>query len=103
MEFITLMHIEFDELLVLHKEAADAGRLIKFVPASGAASRMFQKLQSVLNQFNDFTLEDLKKNSADNSDCKSVIEFLINLPKFAFYEDLKTVLDVDDSGIKRIN
>ena len=95
--------IEFDELLVLHKEAADAGRLIKFVPASGAASRMFQKLQSVLNQFNDFTLEDLKKNSADNSDCKSVIEFLINLPKFAFYEDLKTVLNVDDSGIKRIN
>jgi hypothetical protein len=94
--------IEFDELLVLHKEAADAGRLIKFVPASGAASRMFKKLQSILNQFNDFTLEDLKKKSADNSDCKSVIEFLINLPKFAFYEDLKTVLNIDDSGIKEL-
>ena len=63
---------------------------------------MFQKLQSILNQFNDFTLEDLKKKSADNSDCKSVIEFLINLPKFAFYDDLKTVLDVDDSGIKEL-
>ena len=94
--------IEFDELLVLHKEVADAGRLIKFVPASGAASRMFKKLQSILNQFNDFTLEDLKKKSADNSDCKSVIEFLINLPKFAFYDDLKTILNVDDSGIKEL-
>ena len=94
--------IEFDELLVLHKEAAGAGRLIKFVPASGAASRMFQKLQSVLNQFNDFTLDDLKKNSAANSDSKSVIEFLINLPKFAFYNDLKTILNVDDLGIKEL-
>ena len=94
--------IEFDELLVLHKEVADAGRLIKFVPASGAASRMFQKLQSILNQFNDFTLEDLKKKSADNSNCKSVLEFLINLPKFAFYDDIKTILDVDDSGIKEL-
>ncbi len=97
-----IKNLEIDELLVLHKEAANAGRLIKFVPASGAASRMFQKLQSVLNQFNDFTLDDLKKNSADNSDCKSVIEFLMNLPKFAFYDDIKTILDVDDTGIKRL-
>ena len=33
---------------------------------------------------------------------KVFIEFLINLPKFAFYDDLKTVLDVDDSGIKKL-
>jgi len=95
-------NLEIDELLVFHKEAASAGRLIKFVPASGAASRMFQKLQSVLNQFNDFTLDDLKNNSVVNNDCKSVLEFLINLPKFAFYDDLKTVLDVDDTGINKL-
>lgn len=93
---------EIDNLLNFHNEASMAGRLIKFVPASGAASRMFQKLQSVLNQFNDFTLDDLKKNSAANSDCKSVLEFLINLPKFAFYDDLKNVLNVDDLGIKEL-
>lgn len=93
---------EFDELLNLHKDAAYTSRLIKFVPASGAASRMFQKLQSVLNQFNDFTLDDIGKNSEANSDCKSVLEFLINLPKFAFYDDLKTVLSVDDTGIKEL-
>ena len=68
---------EMDNLLYLYNEAATAGRLIKFVPASGAASRMFQKLQLILNQFNDFTLEDLKKKSADNSNYKSVLEFLL--------------------------
>jgi hypothetical protein len=97
---LVLKDFEFNELLILHNDTAIAGRLMKFVPASGAASRMFQKLQSVLNRFRDFTLNDLKKNSVVDSDCKSVFEFLINLPKFAFYDDIKKVLNVDDSGIK---
>jgi hypothetical protein len=37
---------EHEELLALADEAARAGRLSKFVPASGAASRMFAFLQS---------------------------------------------------------
>jgi hypothetical protein len=37
---------EHAELLALAGEAADAGRLSKFVPASGAASRMFEFLNS---------------------------------------------------------
>jgi hypothetical protein len=99
---LVLKDFEFDELLILHNDTAIAGRLMKFVPASGAASRMFQKLQSVLNRFKDFTLNDLKKNSAVDSDCKSVLEFLINLPKFAFYDDIKKALNVDDSGVQRL-
>lgn len=98
----SLKDIEFDELLIFHNEAAMAGRLIKFVPASGAASRMFKNLLSVLNRFMDFNLDDLEKKSASDSDCKNVLEFLINLPKFAFYDDLKTVLNVDDTGIKAL-
>ena len=38
------------DLVQLHAEAAAAGRLIKFVPASGAASRMFQILLSFSRQ-----------------------------------------------------
>src|ERR1017187_8504549 len=37
---------EHAELLALGGEAADAGRPSKFVPASGAASRMFEFLNS---------------------------------------------------------
>ena len=41
---------ETDHLVQLHTEAAAASRLIKFVPASGAASRMFQLLLSFFQQ-----------------------------------------------------
>ncbi len=50
-------------------------KAVKFVPASGAASRMFHFLQETKPEF-----EDLKK------------AFLKNLPRFAFYEDLTAVL-----------
>lgn len=50
-------------------------KAVKFVPASGAASRMFHFLQENKPEF-----EDLKKS------------FIKNLPCFAFYEDLVAVL-----------
>ena len=93
---------DVDELLTLHGEAARAGRIMKFVPASGAASRMFHKLQSVLNRFKNFRLSEIESEILEDKECKSVFEFLTNLEKFAFYDDLKTVLNVDDSGINKI-
>lgn len=90
------------ELLTLHSEAALAGRIMKFVPASGAASRMFQKLQSVLNRFKNFGLSEIESKISEDMECKSVYEFLTNLKKFAFYDDLKTILNVDDSGLNKM-
>lgn len=99
---VELKKDNFDDLLSSFNSASLNGRLIKFIPASGAASRMFQKLQSVLNRFNSFTVDDLKKHSEKDNECKSVLDFLVNLPKFAFYDDLKTVLKVDDSGTNKL-
>jgi len=93
---------QFDKLFLNHKVAADDGRLTKFVPASGAASRMFQKLQSVIKRFNDFTLQDLKNKIADDKDCKTVYEFLTNINKFAFYDELKSILNVDDNRMEEL-
>ena len=42
---------EYDELLSEFQNAVDKGRITKFVPASGAASRMFKSLQAVLVKF----------------------------------------------------
>ena len=93
---------EHTDLLNEYKLAANTYKLMKFVPASGAASRMFHKLQSVLNRYPKFSFEDLKNYSESDKECKSVLEFLINLPKFAFYDDLKTVLKVDDIVIEKL-
>lgn len=53
-------------------------KCVKFVPASGAATRMF---------------EDLYKYSEDKTDTASIQEFFDNLEDFAFYEDLKGFLE----------
>ncbi len=74
-------------------QAAEAdGRITKFVPASGAASRMFKALLSVLNEENRPVWNELIA-AADrgHSLYKQVRHFITHLPRFAFYDDLKTV------------
>ena len=93
---------EHADLLNEYKLAANTYKLMKFIPASGAASRMFHKLQSVLNRYQTFSFTDLKIISGSDQNYKGVLEFLINLPKFAFYEDLKTTLKVDDIAIQKL-
>ena len=64
--------------------------LLKFVPASGAASRMFKHLFEFMENYKG-TKEDLEKLESDKS-FNSVYHFLDNIHKFAFYEDLKAAL-----------
>ncbi|NWF50272.1 MAG: DUF4301 family protein [Ignavibacteriaceae bacterium] len=59
-------------------EAADHSRLLKFVPASGAASRMFQSIELFLNE---------------KIESKESEKFISNLHGFAFYDDLVLLLD----------
>ena len=85
----------------LYQNAADSERIIKFVPASGAASRMFKKLQSVLSR-SITTLIELEK-AADSGDEESisVLEFVNNLEHFAFYDDL--IMKLEEAGINLVD
>lgn len=93
---------EFDSLLKLHSEASKKGRLMKFVPASGAASRMFQKLLSVLNENDELDLIALKKLAEEDKNYKAAYDLLTNINQFAFYDDIKAVLKVNDSKLSEI-
>lgn len=93
---------EFDSLLKLHSEAAEKGRLMKFVPASGAASRMFQKLLSVLNENVELDLIALKKLAEEDKNYKAAYDLLTNINQFAFYDDIKSFLKVNDSELTEI-
>ncbi len=78
--------IEEDEgkaLAELHDQGAQAGRMIKFVPASGAASRMFKDWYRIM-----------EAGGLENPDQK--VDFLSDLKKYAFFEDLQAV--VSESG-----
>ena len=79
-EEISTVIAEFD------KRASDGDvSLLKFVPASGAATRMFKSLFGFL--------QEGKKD-------KSVDEFFEKLTDFAFYEDLKASLASDGFNIE---
>ncbi|ACS80925.1 DUF4301 family protein [Maridesulfovibrio salexigens] len=73
------------------KKAAQEGRVTKFVPASGAATRMFKSLLAV---YNSAEIENLEGNNDNLIFCRTFIE---NLQKFAFYDELKKIME--DNGI----
>lgn len=61
--------------------------IIKFVPASGAASRMFKFLSEFLNEFNPET--DTINAYINRKKANDLSIFLIGLKEFPFYESLK--------------
>lgn len=82
------------------EQAQKEGRIMKFVPASGAASRMFKSLQTVLNGSDRLTRREFETRAgADgegDQDAAFTLAFLDNLETFAFYEDLVAVLKKDE-------
>jgi len=79
---------EIERLIKIYSEAADAGRCMKFVPASGAASRMFKLLLHFYNKpVNKQALMDSAQNGDTNS--RDMMRFIDENDKFPFYDDLK--------------
>jgi hypothetical protein len=61
---------DYENLIYLFQEAIENERVIKFVPASGAATRMFKKLKAVLNKFDDvkrYVLEEAVSYNDEDS------------------------------------
>jgi hypothetical protein len=84
---------DLERLAAVYRNAALAGRTMKFVPASGAASRMFELLLSFMH---GDTSSDQKheavetaKNDPEYGDLQTCIR---GVKQFAFYDDLKSVM-----------
>jgi len=71
--------------------------ILKFVPASGAASRMFKLLHEFRQKYLG-TKEDIRAYE-DDKGFNSVYYFFENIKKFAFYEQLKEVMATDGLDI----
>ncbi len=74
--------------------------ILKFVPASGAASRMFKKLFEFRQSYNK-TTEDIDKYNSDKG-YNSLYEFFTNIENFAFYSQLEQLLKNDNLDIKEL-
>ncbi|WP_421874383.1 DUF4301 family protein [Marinoscillum sp.] len=78
---------EAEEYISFYENNLGKIDLVKFVPASGAATRMFKTLFAFLNEYKG-SESDYEKMKADQSS-GSVFTFFKKLESFAFYEDLK--------------
>lgn len=66
---------------------------VKFVPASGAASRMFKVLLRYLKQEKEITRDVVSMEaSSGDGDAKQLLDFMDGLKKFAFFKELKSAL-----------
>lgn len=77
------------------ERAAAAGRVSLFVPASGAASRMFRALAGVLDRAGDGEIDraSLERAAAEgDSDARAVLEFVAGLDRLALAGELRTAL-----------
>ena len=74
--------------------------ILKFVPASGAASRMFKHLFEFRQSYNK-TDADIEKYNSDR-DFNSVYYFFSNIHKFAFYTELKNLMKDDGLDIDNL-
>lgn len=73
------------------REARERGRLTKFVPASGAASRMFQALLAARSAGADRAAAQ-GRAAAGDANARALLEFAAGLPRFAFVEELRAAL-----------
>ena len=84
---VRLEEEQIEELVEDYNQLVAGKTVTKFVPASGAASRMFKELYSYLESESDEVRVKAKA-------------FLTKLPKFAFYEDLRNAMAKDGYALE---
>lgn len=75
-------------LIETFEQTASAGRVMKFVPASGAASRMFHSLSLVHNHYEEHRRALLQRDS-NHPDVIACLEFIHRIKEFPFYDDIR--------------
>jgi hypothetical protein len=84
---------ELPALIENHKAAANQGRCLKFVPASGAATRMFElPLWLYTHEPRMERNEIAKRAEAGEGRFKDLLTFINNIDRFAFFDALRNVM-----------
>ncbi|MBV6644267.1 MAG: DUF4301 family protein [Cyclobacteriaceae bacterium] len=101
---LKLSESEKDSAISTYEKLRDQKSVVKFVPASGAATRMFKSLFTFLSSYSGSDT-DYQKLLADQSP-SSVFYFFKHLEGFAFYKDLKHKFDergiaLEEAHVKR--
>ena len=88
---IKFSNTEIQELIKQFDEDKEYYDILKFIPASGAASRMFKNIYSFVEEYKGKEIpEDFLKK--ENVGFDSIENFFLSIRDFAFYDDLKDKL-----------
>ncbi|MBW6490932.1 MAG: DUF4301 family protein [Lentimicrobium sp.] len=96
----SFIELEIEKLQSFYDKNSEDYEILKFVPASGAASRMFKQLFEFQEKYTK--TETGKKLFEADKGFNSAYNFITNIKKFAFYEDLTRVLAEHDFDIKSL-
>lgn len=100
---IVIPEAEQNGYINIFLSALDEGRAIKFVPASGAATRMFKKQLSVIINNSKVNFQNLREDAQKgDEDSIATIEFIENIQLFAFYSELKDLLINKGKDLNRL-
>lgn len=89
----TIPEEELPKLFEYHREAANQGRCLKFVPASGAATRMFELLLWFYTYESSLKRDEIARRAeAGEPKCKDLLVFVVGVHRFAFFDVLKQVM-----------
>lgn len=89
---VRLSQPEIESLSATYSAAADSGRALQFVPASGAATRMFKGLLAVMNRSDRPAFPALVKEASQGGDAKETVDWFNGLARFPFLEQLRSTL-----------
>src|SRR4030067_1762476 len=92
---------DLHRLVELDAPAALSGRVMKFIPASGASSRMFKSLLSFYDRYENIDLKHIsEKADKGDSDYITFYQFIRGIRQLPFYQDLKEVMLKNDLDIE---
>jgi hypothetical protein len=87
---------ELKELAKIFHEYGKERELVKFVPTSGAASRMFKTLFNFYDRYPQIQRDSVAlKAQKGDKDSQYLLMFMDGIRKFTFYDDLKSVMSED--------
>ncbi len=90
---------KMEKYLRFHEKAAQAGRFLNFVPASGAATRMFQICFQVFETHGG-SIPVLRKAAWRDKNVREFLTFWDNMENFAFYDDLRKKMARDHLSLE---
>lgn len=96
---VVLSDIALNNFVLLFEKTSLSRKVDKFVPASGAASRMFKNLFAFKETYNKSD-SSYQKYLAEQG-FNSVFNFITNIQKFAFYDELKSLLTMQGNDIDK--